>query len=134
MAGQPHQLGRRGEGYLGNGWTPDWDDVTGHLVQVPADELQWLGAHNAVDQVNAVQQRWHCRSKGAKVVCQSLQSQKTISVWASHIATISPHNCETKMCAMNLAIQLAVKQPTPAAKARCSVAAVQQTGDAERCR
>lgn len=57
---------------LGNGWTPNWNNVARHLVQVPANELQWLGAHDAVDQVNAVKQGWHCRSKGAKIVCQSL--------------------------------------------------------------
>lgn len=69
--GQIQQRGGKG-GYLGDGWAPNWNDVARHLVQISADKLQRLGAHNAVDQVNAVQQGWHGRSKGAKIVCQSL--------------------------------------------------------------
>lgn len=73
MGSRLSQAGERG--YLRDGRTPHWDDVARHLVQIPADELQWLGANNAVDHVNAVQQGWHGRSECAKVVRQSLQTK-----------------------------------------------------------
>ena len=69
-------------GYLGDGRAPDRNDVARHLVEIPADELQWLRTNNTVDQVDAIQQGWHRCCKCAKVVCQSLQ-RKASNILAS---------------------------------------------------
>ena len=69
--------------YLGDRWTPHRHHIARHLVQVPADELQRLGAHNAVDQVNAIQQRRHSGSECAKVVGNGLQDKACLELCAT---------------------------------------------------
>ncbi len=65
--------------YLGDGRTPDGDHVARQPVEVLADELQGLGPHHPVNQVYAVQQRWHCLGEGTKVVGQRLQTVQQLS-------------------------------------------------------
>ncbi len=74
--------------YLGNGRTPDRDHVARQPVEILADELQRLRPHHTVNQVYAVQQRWHCLGEGTKVVGQRLQT--------AHQLSFDAHACQDR--------------------------------------
>ena len=79
--------------YLGDGRTPDGDHVARQPVEILADELQGLGPHDPVNQIYAVQQRWHGLGEGTKIVGQRLQTVQQLSFDAHGWQNRQQSNC-----------------------------------------